>query len=234
MTPIPCSATAPAGSEATPAAESAFDAAFDTVHVDAHCIVVLKPSGLLSVPGRGAHLQDCLARRVRARHADALVVHRLDMATSGLMVYARGTECQRRLNASFAQREVTKTYVAVVDGCVVDDAGEIDLPLGADWPDRPKQRVDRCHGKSSLTRFRVLARDFEQRVTRVELQPVTGRAHQLRVHLLALGHPILGDALYAPAAVRAAAKRLLLHATALGFPHPASGVRLSLENVAPF
>lgn len=208
--------------------------ALQIVHLDDHCLVALKPSGLLSVPGRGAHLQDCLASRVQACHPDALVVHRLDMATSGLVVFARGPGAQRRLSDSFARREVAKTYVAVVDGSVAEDAGEIDLPLRADWPNRPKQIVDREHGKASLTRYRVLAREPTGRTTRIELQPVTGRAHQLRVHLLALGHPILGDALYAPARVQAAASRLLLHAAALRFPHPASGEAVCVENAVPF
>ena len=154
--------------------------ALQIVRLDDHCLVVLKPSGLLSVPGRGEHLQDCLASRVQACHPDALVVHRLDMATSGLMVFARGPGAQRRLSDSFAQREVAKTYVAVVEGSLVEDAGEIDLPLRADWPNRPRQMIDRKHGKESLTRYRVLAREPTGRTTRVELQPVTGRAHQLR------------------------------------------------------
>lgn len=209
-------------------------AALDTAHLDDHCIVAVKPPGLLSVPGRGAHLQDCLASRVRARHGDALVVHRLDMATSGLIVFARGIDCQRRLSASFAQRDVAKTYIAVVDGRVAADEGEIDLPLLADWPNRPMQMVDHRHGKASLTRYRVLARDGQARSTRVELRPVTGRAHQLRIHMLALGHPILGDALYAPAEVQAASSRLLLHAAALRFPHPASGEPVCVESAVPF
>ena len=206
----------------------------DFVHLDAHCIVALKPSGLLSVPGRGAQLQDCLALRVRACHAAALVVHRLDMSTSGLIVFARGIDSQRRLSGAFARREVAKTYIAVVAGWVAADAGEIDLPLGADWPNRPRQMIDREQGKAALTRYRVVARDPAGRSTRVELEPVTGRAHQLRVHMLALGHPILGDALYAPADVRAASDRLLLHAAALRFPHPASGAPVHVASPAPF
>lgn len=208
--------------------------ALQIVHLDDHCLVALKPSGLLSVPGRGAHLQDCLTARVQACHPDALVVHRLDMATSGLVVFARGAGAQRRLNDSFTRREVAKTYVAVVEGSVAADSGEIDLPLRADWPNRPMQMIDREHGKASLTRYRVLAREPAGRATRVELQPITGRAHQLRVHMLALGHPILGDALYASAPVHAAAGRLLLHAAALRFPHPAGGAAVFVESAAPF
>jgi tRNA pseudouridine32 synthase / 23S rRNA pseudouridine746 synthase len=204
------------------------------VHVDEACIVVDKPSGLPAVPGRGEHLQDCMARRVQARYADALVVHRLDMATSGLLLFARGALAQRRLSEGFAAREVHKRYLAVVHGAVAQDEGEITLPLLTDWPNRPRQRVDLEHGKPSLTRWRVLARDAQRHTTRLALTPVTGRSHQLRVHLQALGHPILGDTLYAPAEVQAQAARLLLHADALGFAHPVSGDPLRFELPAPF
>jgi tRNA pseudouridine32 synthase/23S rRNA pseudouridine746 synthase len=208
--------------------------ALGVVHGDAACIVVVKPAGLLSVPGRGEHLQDCVASRVQAMFDDALVVHRLDMATSGLMLFARGAGAQRALSIAFAAREVHKRYVAVVDGLIERDCGAIDLPLMADWPNRPKQKADREHGKPSLTRYRVLARDAAARTTRVELEPVTGRAHQLRVHLLSLGHPILGDALYAPPEVQARADRLLLHASALRFTHPVSGTPMAFESSATF
>ena len=202
------------------------------LHVDDDCLVVDKPSGLLSVPGRGAHLQDCLATRVQAEFGDALVVHRLDMATSGLMLFARGINAQRQLSRAFAQREVHKRYVAVVHGRIDAEQGEIDLPLIADWPNRPLQKVDREHGKPSLTRWRVI--DAQADRTRLELEPVTGRAHQLRVHLLAIGHPILGDALYAPPEVRAASDRLLLHAAQLRFAHPVSGEEMTFESAVPF
>ncbi|MES2101554.1 MAG: pseudouridine synthase [Pseudomonadota bacterium] len=208
--------------------------AFEPVHVDAHCIVAVKPSGLLSVPGRGAHGQDCLAARVQTGFADALVVHRLDMSTSGLMLFARGAAAQRVLSAAFAARAVHKRYVAVVHGRVAAAQGEIDLPLLADWPNRPKQKVDRDAGKPSLTRWRVLACDAARDATRLELEPVTGRAHQLRVHLLAIGHPILGDALYAPPQVLAQADRLLLHASSLRFAHPVSGAQIALESIPAF
>ena len=204
------------------------------VHVDHACIVVDKPSGLLSVPGRGEHLQDCMAARVQTHYPDALVVHRLDMATSGLLIFARGPQAQRRLSEAFAAREVHKRYVAVVHGTVSPSAGEIHLPLLADWPNRPRQRVDPENGKPSITRFTVLCHDVQRGTTRLDLLPLTGRSHQLRVHLLALGHPILGDALYAPADVQAQADRLLLHAEALGFAHPVSGDRLRFESPAPF
>ena len=202
------------------------------LHVDDACIVVEKPSGLLSVPGRGEHLQDCLATRVQAQFADALVVHRLDMATSGLMLFARGAAAQRALSRAFERREVHKRYVAVVHGRVEPDQGEIDLPLLADWPNRPLQKVDHAHGKPSLTRWRVTEATADR--TRLELEPVTGRAHQLRVHLRAIGHPILGDALYAPPEVLASADRLLLHAARLRFLHPISGEPLQIESAVPF
>jgi len=203
------------------------------LYVDDACIVVDKPSGLLSVPGRGAHLQDCMATRVQALFADALVVHRLDMATSGLMLLARGAAVQRALSRAFAQREVHKRYVAVVHGRIDTEQGEIDLPLIADWPNRPLQKVDHEHGKPSLTRWCVIGNADADR-TRVELEPITGRAHQLRVHLLAIKHPILGDALYAPPEVRAGADRLLLHATQLRFAHPVSGEIVTIESTVPF
>ncbi len=204
------------------------------VHADEACVVIDKPSGLLSVPGRGAHLQDCAAARVQARWPDARVVHRLDMATSGLLLFARGAAAQRRLSEAFAQRAVEKRYVAVVQGAVAQASGEIDLPLLADWPNRPRQKVCLAQGKPSLTRWRVIERDPLRHTTRLALTPLTGRSHQLRVHLLALGHPIVGDALYAPPEVQAQADRLLLHADALGFAHPTSGDWIQLDSPAPF
>lgn len=204
------------------------------LHLDAALIVADKPAGLLAVPGRGADKADCLSARVQACHADALIVHRLDMATSGLIVLARGPVMQRLLSAAFAERRVEKRYVAVVLGLVADDIGEIDLPLGADWPNRPRQQVDAVRGKASLTRWQVLSRDTASGRTRLALQPVTGRTHQLRVHLAAIGHAILGDALYADPAAAAAAPRLLLHASRLQFYHPVDGVRLDLLSDVPF
>ena len=200
------------------------------VHADAALIAVDKPAGMLAVPGRGEAKQDCVAARVQARFGDALVVHRLDMATSGLMLLARGIAVQRALGAAFARREVHKRYVAVVDGLVAKDMGEIDLPLAADWPNRPRQKIDPGSGKASLTRYRVLARDPAGNTTRLELEPVTGRTHQLRVHLLGIGHPIVGDRLYAaPAHVR-----LLVHASCIELVHPALSEALSLHSEPPF
>lgn len=201
----------------------------DCLHADDTLLVLNKSAGLLCVPGRGPDKQDCLSARVQALWADALIVHRLDQATSGLVLMARGAEMQRTLSHAFAQRRVHKRYQAVVAGRLLADQGggdgwgEIHLPIAADWERRPLRVVDAGRGKPSLTRWRVLAHDEVQNTTRVELEPITGRTHQLRVHLAALGHPILGDMLYADAASQARAPRLLLHACALGFAHPLHG-----------
>jgi tRNA pseudouridine32 synthase/23S rRNA pseudouridine746 synthase len=206
-------------------------------HSDAALLVFDKPAGMLAVPGRGAAKADSLASRAYELDAEARIVHRLDMATSGLMLLARGAAAQRALNRAFAERRVTKRYIAVVAGRVAGSADawhSIELPLACDWPNRPRQRVDHAHGKPSLTRYRVLAHDAASDSTRLELEPVTGRSHQLRVHLLALGHPIVGDALYADAEVRARASRLLLHAARLGLRHPFSGAPLEFACAAPF
>ncbi len=199
---------------------------------DAAWVVVDKPAGLPSVPGRAPGLRDCAASRVQARYPDALVVHRLDMATSGLMLMARGAERQRRSSTDFAQRRVDKRYLALVAGTVAESAGTIDLPLSADWPNRPRQQIDTTAGKPSLTRWQRLA--VGERYSVLLLQPVTGRSHQLRVHLAAIGHPILGDTLYAPPAVRDAAPRLLLHAWRLTAPHPDTGEATRFESPPPF
>jgi len=191
----------------------------NVLYVDEAIVVVHKPAGLLAVPGRGEAGRDNLTALVQARHADALVVHRLDMATSGLMLFARGAAVQRQLGMAFARGEVAKTYVAVVEGALDGDQGTIEAALAADWPNRPRQIVDLRQGKPSVTHWRVLERDSDN--TRLQLHPVTGRTHQLRVHLQWLGHPIRGDALYAAAPLRA--DRLLLHATRIALVHPQSG-----------
>ena len=201
---------------------------------DEWLVAVDKPAGLLSVPGRGAGKQDCAAVRVQRDWPDALVVHRLDMATSGLLLMPRGALMQRRLAAAFERRAVAKRYVALVGGIVGPDEGVVDLPLLVDWPRRPLQKVDRANGKPSVTRWRVLARDAAAHCTRVELEPLTGRSHQLRVHMQAIGHPIAGDPLYAARTQAPLAPRLMLHATRLAFAHPASGEPLTLESPAPF
>lgn len=206
----------------------------DLIHCDAALLVVNKPAGLLSVPGRGEARQDSLAARVQAEYPDALIVHRLDMATSGLLVLARGPEMHRRLSRLFRERQVEKRYVALVAGRLAPACGEVDLPLVADWPNRPRQKVDFEIGKPSLTRYRVLGHEPAADATRVELSPVTGRSHQLRVHMQSLGHPILGDELYADAAARQRAARLMLHAERLAFPHPESAAPLDFACPAPF
>ncbi len=200
----------------------------ELIYHDDSLLLVNKPAGLLAVPGRGPDKQDCLSARIRNEFADALVVHRLDMATSGLIVFARGKEMQRRLSRMFREREFQKRYVAVVAGKLEPDTGEIDLPLMADWPNRPQQKIDHKSGKASLTRYRVLGHEAD--ATRVELEPVSGRTHQLRVHLAAIGHPIIGDALYGGRV----AERLLLHAQLLDFVHPLLGEPLSFASPPPF
>ena len=160
----------------------------------AQLIVVNKPSGLLSVPGRGAGKEDCLSRRVQAEFPDALIVHRLDMGTSGIVVMGRGATAQRELSLLFQERKVRKRYQALVDGRWMAAAtGEIALPITVDGPNRAKQKVDHTLGRPSLTRYRVIDIDTARAVSRIELDPVTGRSHQLRVHMEAMGHPILGD-----------------------------------------
>jgi tRNA pseudouridine32 synthase/23S rRNA pseudouridine746 synthase len=199
------------------------------LHEDDAILVLVKPAGLLCAPGRGDDKQDCLVSRVRARWPDALLVHRLDLATSGLVVMARSASVHARLSAAFRERRVDKAYEALVHGTLPADAGEIDLPLAADWPNRPLQQVCEATGKPSLTRWRRLARGGCERV---ELEPVTGRTHQLRVHLAAIGCPIVGDPLYGREGDGAA--RLMLHATRLAFAHPVAGEALRFEAVAPF
>jgi tRNA pseudouridine32 synthase/23S rRNA pseudouridine746 synthase len=193
-----------------------------------------KPSGLLSVPGRGQEKQDCLAARARKTFPDALVVHRLDMATSGIFLMARGKVMQSALNRLFAERQVEKHYEAILEGRLAQAEGEVDLPLICDWPHRPRQMVCFQRGKPSRTEFLRLGYDPERDRTRVRLIPHTGRSHQLRVHMQAIGHPILGDEFYATPAGYAAAPRLLLHACRLALAHPASGQPLTLVSPPPF
>ncbi len=223
----------------TPAHGAAPDG-FDRVYADASLLVAGKPAGLLAVPGRGDDKQDCLSRRVQALYPDALVVHRLDMATSGLMLLARSRSVQRSLSQAFADRQIQKTYEAVVQGLpemtAPDEDGwaTINLPIAVDWPRRPLRVIDAVLGKPSITRWRVHSHDALANCTRLHLEPVTGRSHQLRVHLQALGHPILGDALYAPAPVQACAPRLMLHARELRLIHPVTGVAVQFQSPTPF
>jgi len=213
----------------------------DLVYQDAHLLVLNKPAGLLCVPGRGEDKQDCLSARAMRQWPDALIVHRLDMATSGLVLMARGAAMQRALGDAFANRLVHKRYQAIVDGAmpVRDEWSVIDAPLMADWPRRPLQKVDAA-GKPSVTRWRVLHSSAPPvpagaaDATHVLLEPLTGRSHQLRVHLLSIGHPILGDALYGSAEIQARAPRLLLHASELGFMHPATQQTLRFESPPDF
>ncbi|MCJ9430541.1 RluA family pseudouridine synthase [Kordiimonas marina] len=202
----------------------------DIVYKDDDLIVLNKPSGLLSVPGRGRAKRDSLAWRTQKDHRTATVVHRLDMETSGIMVMALNMEAHRHISRQFEERQTEKTYIAVVGGDLETDEGEIDLPLIVDWPNRPKHIVDHETGKKAVTRYRVLDRLGDR--TRVSLHPITGRSHQLRVHMQSLGHPILGDTLYATPEQVAMAPRLQLHATELVLTHPVTGARLTFE-VAP-
>ncbi len=207
----------------------------DLVYADAGIVVLNKPAGLLAVPGKTSDV--CLSLQVQAQFADALIVHRLDMATSGLMVMARGIAAQRVLNDHFAQRRVHKRYVAIAHGdCRVQEPDAdgawqtIDLPIIVDWPNRPLRKIDLETGKPSSTHWRCVAYDADRNASRLELEPLTGRSHQLRVHLQAIGHPILGDALYAPPDIAAASDRLLLHATELAFAQPISGEWISFAS----
>lgn len=204
------------------------------VYADQQLIVVDKASGVLSVPGRDINNRDCLVSRLQPEYGEVLVAHRLDFDTSGLIVFARDKATLSALSKQFQARTVAKRYEAMVWGVVTNDSGEIDLPLALDWPNRPLHKVDYDEGKPSLTRYRVMTRDEQRNTTRVELEPVTGRSHQLRVHLLALGHPILGCPLYGSEEVGAAADRLLLHARDLAFTHPATGKRIAFTAPTPF
>lgn len=215
----------------------------EVIYADASLAVLNKPSGLLSVPGRGEDKQDCLIARAQQTWPDALTVHRLDMSTSGLVVVARGPDIQRQLSQAFARREVHKMYEAVVDGTLSLAASadaveggwqDIQLPLLIDWPNRPKSKVDWELGKPSHTRWRRKPGASPEDATRVELHPITGRTHQLRLHMMAIGHAILGDALYASPEVCTRAPRLLLHARQLKLQHPLTQEWLSFETAVPF
>ena len=203
----------------------------DVVHQDDDLLVLNKPSGLLSVPGKAAEHADCLEARAKAAFPEALLVHRLDMDTSGLMVFAMNKPAQRHLGLQFERRHVAKTYEALVWG-QPEDKGEVDLPLIVDWPNRPLQMVDHARGKKAHTAWQVMARDTTH--ARVLLKPTTGRSHQLRVHMLAIGHVILGDRFYATGAALAAAPRLCLHASRLELRHPQGGSPVAFSAPCPF
>jgi len=200
------------------------------LHLDEDIIVVDKPADLLSVPGR--ELPDSLQSRLKEAHPESLLIHRLDMATSGVMVFARNKAAQRHLGLQFERRHTSKTYIARVAGHVAGESGRITLPLIADWPNRPRQMVSWEHGKASLTDWEVMER--EDKHTRLALHPITGRSHQLRVHCWAMGHPILGDRIYALDEVFKAAPQLQLHAWKLGLRHPKDGMPISFESPCPF
>jgi tRNA pseudouridine32 synthase/23S rRNA pseudouridine746 synthase len=202
------------------------------LHRDEDLLVLSKQSGLLCVAGKPAGHQDCLEARAKARFPQALLVHRLDRDTSGIVVMAMNAKAQRHLGLQFERRKLKKTYIARVWGHVAGESGTIDLPLATDWPNRPKQKVDFVSGRAAQTDWQVIAREAE--VTRLKLTPLTGRSHQLRVHMLSLGHPILGDRFYAPGPALAAADRLQLHAEALELHHPSDGRLCRFNDPAPF
>lgn len=203
----------------------------EILYDDHEIVIVAKPAGLLSVPGKGAELADCLLARLARVFPQVLLVHRLDRDTSGVMVFALTPHAQRHLGLQFEKRQIRKVYVARVWGRMQEDTGTIDLPLIVDWPNRPRQMV--CHdtGKAALTDYKVMRRG--QSETRVRLMPKTGRSHQLRVHMLALGHPILGDPFYATGPARDA-PRLMLHSEALKLRHPDGGRHQQFRAQVPF
>ena len=199
---------------------------------DSHLLAVNKPSGTLSVPGKIA--QQSLFEQVLSAFPNARVIHRLDMSTSGVILFALNHEAQKHLGKQFEKRNIRKSYVAVVDGIIERDSGEVNAPLICDWPNRPKQKIDWENGKPALTQFRVTERRQTLAQSCVQLTPITGRSHQLRVHMQHLGHAILGDALYASDKVKNQATRLLLHATSIEFTHPSEGTPLKIDCAAEF
>ena len=201
----------------------------EILHDDHEVVIVNKPSGLLSVPGKGEHLSDCLLTRVQAVFPTALLVHRLDRDTSGVMVFALTPHAQRHLGLQFEKRQVKKTYIARVWGEVAENEGTVNLPLIVDWPNRPKQMVDHDNGREAITDWKVLKRGAGE--TRVRLNPRTGRSHQLRVHMAEIGHPILGDPFYATGAALDF-PRLMLHAQELRFRHPDGGKGMAFRCAA--
>lgn len=210
------------------------DTPLDILHLDDDLLIVNKPAGLLTVPGKGPEKQDCMINRVLRFNPNARVVHRLDQGTSGIVMFPLNYMCLRLLTKQFETRGIHKRYVAVVAGLVELDEGEVQLPLICDWPNRPLQKVCFESGKPAHTRYTVLARDGVKNCTRVLLEPVSGRTHQLRVHMLNIGHPMIGDQLYSPPDIQAQAPRLLLHAQHLQLTHPISGAIINVECKAEF
>ncbi len=233
MTPTPDTPPEPDPDRA-PDFGTAYDPPMDpleVIHEDHEVLILCKPAGLLSVPGKGEHLSDCLLARAQEAYPMALLVHRLDRDTSGVMVFALTPHAQRHLGLQFEKRQTKKTYVARVQGRLEPATGTVDLPLIVDWPNRPRQMVDHENGRQAVTDWRVLrASDAE---SRVRLSPKTGRSHQLRVHMLALGHPILGDPFYAEGEARDH-PRLMLHSETLQFRHPDGGRGMRFTAKAPF
>jgi tRNA pseudouridine32 synthase/23S rRNA pseudouridine746 synthase len=207
---------------------------YSLLHRDAHLIVIEKGHGILSVPGIGESKADCIARRVAEDFAGARIVHRLDRDTSGLMVLGLDAASHRALSMQFEARSVRKMYEALVGGHCADAHGVIDLPIAKDPANPPRQRIDHEHGRPSVTAWRVVEHLSNPPRTRVQLEPRTGRSHQLRLHMCTIGHPMLGDDLYAPEDLLRLAPRLCLHATLLEFTHPGIGERLSFQSPAPF
>ncbi|WP_417482664.1 RluA family pseudouridine synthase [Maricaulis sp.] len=202
------------------------------VHADDHILVLDKPAGLLTVAGNSPELADCLEARVRAQYPTATMIHRLDMDTSGLIVLALNARAHAHIGKQFEKRLTRKAYIAIVQGQMAQATGRIDQPMKSDWPNRPKQHVDPVDGRTAITDWQVLETAADH--TRLRLAPLTGRTHQLRVHLAWLGHPILGDNLYAPEDALAASDRLCLHAETLEFRHPDGGAPVRFESPAPF
>lgn len=204
----------------------------ETIYQDEMLWVINKPSGVLSVPGKAPEKQDSILSRVHWQYPKAEAVHRLDLVTSGLLIIALNKRAERELRSQFRKRLVEKTYVARIWGHPKNLKGMINLPLICDWPRRPKQMVSFSRGKEALTYYECLTNN--QTSTLIKLAPITGRSHQLRLHLFALGHPILGDNLYGDYHTKGLAPRLLLHATELSFTHPLSKKRLSFVSPSPF
>ncbi|HWV15458.1 MAG TPA: pseudouridine synthase [Cellvibrio sp.] len=208
------------------------------LYLDDDLLILNKPAGLLTVPGKGPEKQDCLINRALKFNPNARVVHRLDQGTSGIVMFPLNYMCLRLLTKQFEARGIHKHYVAVVAGLVEQDQGEVQLPLICDWPNRPLQKVCFDSGKPAHTRYQVLERytspDASRNATRVRLEPVSGRTHQLRVHMLSLGHPMLGDQLYSPPEIQAQASRLLLHAQHIQLTHPITRVKVEVECKADF
>jgi tRNA pseudouridine32 synthase / 23S rRNA pseudouridine746 synthase len=198
------------------------------LHQDDHILVVDKPAGLLSVPGKMEGRGDCLIARIADVIPQVLLVHRLDCDTSGVMIFALNKLAQGHLGKQFEGRIAQKTYVARVAGVMAADSGHVDLPLCADWPNRPRQMVDHVNGRSAQTDWVVIGRSADE--TRVRMAPRTGRSHQLRVHMMTLGHAILGDPIYGTVA----ANRMMLHAESLTIRHPVGGEFVTFDAVVPF